>query len=120
MSSGDRSQTTADGSSAELPALVPRDGRFEGQIAIVGQTLIEGAVQGSLRGPGTLRLGSGAHIEGLIDCEKMDCRGRIIGPVTATRYVRLGPGTYFEGDLEAPAVEVDDDAIWTGHAKVGP
>ena len=53
---------------AEMPALVPENGRFEGQIAVVGETRIEGAVQGSLRGPGTLHLGESAHVEGIIDC----------------------------------------------------
>lgn len=103
----------------ELPALVPQDGRFEGQIAVVSDTRIEGAVQGSLRGPGTLHLGETAHIEGVIDCEILESRGRIVGPVKARSRARLAAGTHLEGDVEAPAIEVDDDAVWNGRARIG-
>jgi cytoskeletal protein CcmA (bactofilin family) len=103
----------------ETPALVPRDGHFEGQIAVVGRTRIDGEVLGSLRGPGTLVLGPSAHVEGPIECEVVDSSGAIFGCVTATRRVRLGPGARLEGDLEAPVLEVDDDAVWNGVARVG-
>ena len=103
----------------EMPALVPEAGRFEGQIAVVGDTRIEGAVQGSLRGPGTLHLGQSAHVEGVIDCEILESAGRIVGPVTARARARLAAGTHLEGDLDAPTIEVDDEAIWNGRARVG-
>jgi len=103
----------------EMPALVPENGRFEGQIAVVSDTRIDGAVQGSLRGPGTLHLGETAHIEGVIDCESLVSKGRIIGPVTAHSRARLAAGTHLEGDVEAPSIEVDDDAVWNGRARIG-
>lgn len=103
----------------ETPALVPRGGCFEGQIAVVGETRIDGRVLGSLRGPGMLVLGPSAHVEGPIECEVVESSGHIVGPVTARSRARLGPGTRFEGDLEAPVLEVDDDAIWNGVARVG-
>lgn len=99
--------------------LVPREGLWEGQIAIVGQTLIDGAVNGSLRGPGELVLGSGARVEGLIECDVVESQGQIVGPVVARRRARLGAGARFEGDLDAPSLEVDDDVIWNGVARVG-
>jgi cytoskeletal protein CcmA (bactofilin family) len=105
---------------SETPALVPLDGRFEGQIAVVGETRIDGQVRGSLRGPGMLVLGPSARVEGPIECEVLESSGEIVGPVLARGRARLGPGTRFEGDLEAPVLEVDDDAVWNGVARVGP
>jgi len=99
--------------------LVPRDGLWEGQVAVVGRTLIEGAVNGSLRGPGELVLSRGARVEGVIDCEVVDSQGEIIGPVVARTRAHLGPGTRLTGDLEAPVLEVDDDAEWNGAARIG-
>ena len=103
----------------EFPPLVPSNGVFEGQVAVVGDTLIAGVVHGTLRGPGTLQLAPGSRIEGVIDCEVVECRGAIIGPITARRRAHLAAGTHFEGDLEAAALEVDDEAVWTGIARVG-
>ncbi len=104
---------------ADGPPLVPEEGLFEGQIAVVGHTRIAGAVIGTLRGPGTLHLEPTAVIEGPIDCDTLESAGRIVGTVQARSRARLGPGTHFEGDLEAPVLEVDDDAIWNGEARIG-
>lgn len=103
----------------EAPPLVPAGGVFEGQIAVVGETRIDGRVQGTLRGPGALVLGPEADVEGPIDCEGVVARGRIVGPVKARACVRLGRGTRLEGDVSAPRIEVDDEARWTGKARIG-
>jgi len=104
---------------ADGPPLVPEEGLFEGQVAVVGETRIAGAVIGPLRGPGTLRLEPTAVVEGPIDCGALESTGRIVGCIRAHRRAHLGPGTHFEGDLEAPVLEVDDDAIWNGKARIG-
>lgn len=104
---------------ADGPALVPEDGVFEGQVAIVGETRIAGTVIGRLGGPGALHLSPSASIQGPIDCEVLESAGRIVGTVRARRLARLGSSAHFEGDLEAPALEVDDDAVWVGNARIG-
>jgi cytoskeletal protein CcmA (bactofilin family) len=100
-------------------ALVPRGGFFEGQIAILGQTRIEGTVRGSLRGAGELVLGREARVEGVVECDAFSSRGEMIGPVVAHTRAHLGEGAHLEGDLEGPAVEVDDGVIWNGVARIG-
>ena len=100
-------------------ALVPNGGFFEGQVAILGQTRIEGSVRGSLRGSGDLVLGREARVEGVVECDTFSSRGEMIGPVVAHTRAHLGEGAHFEGDLEGPAVEVDDDVIWNGVARIG-
>ena len=100
-------------------ALVPRGGFFEGQIAILGQTRIEGTVRGSLRGSGELVLGREARVEGAVECDAFSSRGEMIGPVVARTRAHLGEGAHFEGDLEGPAVEVYDGVIWNGVARIG-
>lgn len=104
---------------ADAPPLVPEAGLFEGQIAVVGETRIAGTVIGSLRGPGLLRLDETASVEGPVECARLDCSGRIVGRVEAHRLARLGPGAQLEGDLEAPALEVDEAAHWRGRVRIG-
>lgn len=107
-----------EGSNPEF-ALVPEGGLFEGQVAVVGQTRVEGTIRGSLRGPGSLILGPQSKVEGRIECEVLSSRGEIVGPVVARKHAHFGDGARFEGDLRAPAVEVDGDVIWNGTARVG-
>ncbi|MGB0619299.1 MAG: bactofilin family protein [Myxococcota bacterium] len=104
---------------ADGPPLVPSEGLFEGQVAVVGETRIAGAVIGTLRGPGTLRLDPSASIEGPIDCEILESAGRIVGTVQARSRARLTAGNHLEGDVEAPVLEVEDDAVWNGKARIG-
>ena len=103
--------------SVDVP-LVPPKGSFEGQVAILGRTRVEGCVRGSLRGPGELVLGPEARIEGIIEVDAVSSRGTILGPVVARIRARFGDGARFEGDLDAPRVEVDGDVVWNGVARV--
>lgn len=99
--------------------LVPRGGFFEGQVAILGRTRVEGSVRGSLRGPGELILGPDALVEGVVDCDAVSSRGTIIGPVVVRVGAFFGDGARFEGDLDAPTVEIEGDIAWIGVARVG-
>lgn len=99
--------------------LVPREGFFEGQVAIFGRTRVEGTVRGSIRGSGELILGPAARVEGLVECDVVSSRGAIVGPVIARIRAHFGDGAHFEGDLDAPVVEVQGDVVWNGVARVG-
>lgn len=103
----------------EILPLVPAGGSFEGQIALLGTTHIEGTVQGSIRGPGALVVQPEATVEGLIDCDALDCRGRVRGPVTARTHVRLAAGSEIEGDLDTPALSMHPESVWNGAARIG-
>ena len=105
--------------SPDADVLVPFGGKFDGQVAIVGPTRIEGRVRGSVRGRGDLRVGADARIEGRVECDALESDGEIQGPVAVRSRARFGPGARLDGDLEAPIVAFDEDAIWNGRAVVG-
>lgn len=100
-------------------ALVPRGGSFDGQVAIVGPTRIDGHVRGSLRGVGPLSIGSDGRVEGRVECDALESDGEIIGPVSVRTRARFGPGARLDGDLEVPVVAFDESAVWNGRAIVG-
>jgi len=99
--------------------LVPRGGFFEGMVAILGRTRVEGTIRGSLRGPGELVLGPEARVEGVVECDLVLSRGVIIGPVVARIGAHFGDGAQLDGDLDAPTVEIEGDVVWNGVARVG-
>jgi cytoskeletal protein CcmA (bactofilin family) len=66
-----------------------------------------------------LVLGPEARVEGAVECDVVSCRGVIIGPVVARIRAHFSDGAHFEGNLDAPAVEVDGDVVWNGVARVG-
>jgi len=110
-------------SGASIPparcALVPEGGVFEGQVALVGETRIDGSIRGRVRGEGRLRLGPRSRIAGVVECDEVDSEGVVQGPIRARRRLRLGPAARLEGDVEAPKMEVCPNAVWSGSARVG-
>ena len=88
-------------------------------VAVLGETRVEGTVRGSLRGPGELVIGPDARVEGAVECSVVSSRGTIVGPVVARSRAHFGDGAHFDGDLDAPVVEVDGDVVWNGVARVG-
>lgn len=100
-------------------SLVPREGFFEGQVAVHGRTYIDGTIRGSVRGSGEVVLGPEARIDGVIECDVISSRGVIVGPVVARISAHFGRGAHFEGDLDAPVVKIDSDVVWIGAARVG-
>lgn len=109
-----------DGGSSDVLGgpLVPRGGAFDGQVAIVGPTRIEGSVRGSIRGNGDLTVGPGARIEGRVECDALDSQGEIVGPVRARTRARFSAGARLDGDLEVPVMVFEDDAILNGRATI--
>jgi len=105
--------------SGERCPLVPKGGEFEGQVAVLGETYIEGSVRGSLRGPGELVLAGSSRVEGLIECEVIASQGEIVGPILARSRAHLADGARIDGDVEAPIVLVDDEVVWNGRARIG-
>lgn len=106
------------GHSGRVP-LVPAGGVFEGQVAVLGETRIDGSVLGTLRGSGRLELSRDARVDGIIECEELRSQGAIVGRVVAHFRARLGPGAVMDGDLNTPRLEVSESAIWNGVAHVG-
>lgn len=100
-------------------ALVPEGGVFEGQVAVAGPTRIDGTVRGTLRGSGALLIGPNGQVEGKIDCAEVMSEGAVTGPIIAEHRACLGSGAHFEGDLTAPVLEVHDEAVWIGRARIG-
>ena len=100
-------------------ALVPEGGVFEGQVALVGETRIDGWVRGRLRGEGRLLLGPRGRIEGVLECDEIDSEGVVQGPIHARERLRLGPAARLDGDVETPRMEVCPSAVWSGSARVG-
>ena len=120
MGAGDKSDQGPGelGDIRDVP-LVPREGFFEGMVAILGRTRVEGTIRGSLRGPGELVLGPEARVEGVVECDRVSSRGVIIGPVVARDGAHFGDGARLEGDLDTPTVEIEGDVVWNGVARVG-
>lgn len=100
---------------APKPAsLISQDLTLEGGIVGEGELHVDGVIRGDVR-VGRLTLGETGHIEGSVQAECVDIRGRIIGTVTA-KQVRLYGTAYVDGDITHEQLSVETGAFFQGRS----
>lgn len=100
---------------APKPAsLISQDLTLEGGIVGEGELHVDGVIRGDIR-VGRLTLGDTGHIEGSVQAESVDIRGRIIGTITA-KQVRLFGTAYVDGDITHEQLSVETGAFFQGRS----
>ena len=100
---------------APKPAsLISQDLTLEGGVVGEGELHVDGVIRGDVR-VGRLTLGDTGHIEGSIQAETVDIRGRIIGTITA-KQVRLFGTAYVDGDITHEQLSVETGAFFQGRS----
>ena len=103
-------------SDARSPAtVIGRGTRVEGRVQFSGALLVEGSVQGEVRGsgeaPATLALGREGRIVGAVAAVDLRSQGRIEGNVTEAGAVELLAESSTSGELSYASLEVRRGAV---------
>jgi cytoskeletal protein CcmA (bactofilin family) len=95
-------------------SLISQDLTVEGAIIGEGELHLDGVIRGDVR-VGRLTLGDTGHVEGAIQAETVDVRGRVIGSITA-KQVRLYGTAYVDGDITHEQLSVETGAFFQGRS----
>jgi len=95
-------------------SLISQDLTVEGAIIGEGELHLDGVIRGDVR-VGRLTLGDTGHVEGAIQAETVDVRGRVIGSITA-KQVRLYGTAYVDGDITHEQLSVESGAFFQGRS----
>src|ERR1700733_1483718 len=76
-----------------------------GDLASDGDVQLDGALRGDLK-VGHLSLGETGQVEGTIEAETVEVRGRVVGAISA-RVVRLFATAQGEGEITPPQLAID-------------
>lgn len=95
-------------------SLISQDLTVEGAIVGEGELHLDGMIRGDVR-VGRLTLGDTGHVEGAIQAETVDVRGRVIGSITA-KQVRLYGTAYVDGDITHEQLSVETGAFFQGRS----
>jgi cytoskeletal protein CcmA (bactofilin family) len=101
------------------PPLIPAGGRFVGQLAVRGEALVEGELEGMVEGEGRLVVGSAGRVVGPVSVDELHVSGEVEGDVTTRVRVCLDGGATLRGTLETRLLEVADGAVLEGPCRVG-
>ncbi|KQW71467.1 cell shape determination protein CcmA [Phenylobacterium sp. Root77] len=108
------SANTGERKAPKPASLISQDITLEGGIVGEGELHVDGVIRGDVR-VGRLTLGDTGHIEGSVQAETVDIRGRIIGTVTA-KQVRLFGTAYVDGDITHEQLSVESGAFFQGRS----
>ncbi|HEY0436451.1 MAG TPA: polymer-forming cytoskeletal protein [Phenylobacterium sp.] len=99
-------------------SLVAENVSVVGDLVSDGDVQLDGALRGDLR-VGHLSLGETGQVEGAIEAETVEVRGRVVGTISA-RVVRLFATAQVDGDITHSQLSIDAGAHFAGRSvKLG-
>ena len=91
---------------------------IKGSVKFSDQLLIDGEVEGAIDSTGALTIAENGFIRGEIRAKSVKLQGKVEGNISATERCELLAGCTLHGDVEAPRLVVDENAVFLGSAKV--
>lgn len=90
---------------------------FEGNITGGGELNVDGTVRGDIR-VGRLVVGETGNVEGSVQGDYVEIRGRVVGGVTG-KQVKLMSTAYVDGDISHEQLSIDVGAYFQGRCLQG-
>jgi cytoskeletal protein CcmA (bactofilin family) len=94
------------------PSLLGPDLVVEGRLSGAGEVHVDGRVIGEVR-LGRLTLGESGFVEGSIEAEHVDIRGRVAGTIQAVS-VRIAASAHVEADITHQQLSMEAGAFFQG------
>jgi cytoskeletal protein CcmA (bactofilin family) len=105
--------------SAQSPGFLSRGVSIKGTVKFRNELVIDCDVEGSIDSSGTLTIAENGFIRGEVRAKSVKLRGKVEGNISATERCELLAGCTLHGDVDAPRLVVDENAIFLGSAKIG-
>ncbi len=91
---------------------------FEGHFEFTGIAQITGKLIGDITSGGTLVIGEKGDVSGKINVSELKSAGTISGEVSARQKITLYKSAVMTGNLETPALEVEEGASLEGEIRM--
>ncbi|MBS0296216.1 MAG: polymer-forming cytoskeletal protein [Proteobacteria bacterium] len=101
----------------KAPSMLASDLTFEGNITGAGDLHIDGTVRGDVK-VGRLTVGETGNVEGNVQAEYVEVRGRVVGGVNG-KQVKLMSTAYVDGDISHEQLSIDVGAYFQGRCLQG-
>lgn len=98
----------------KVASLLSADLTIEGSIEGEGELQLDGVVRGDVR-VARLSVGETGHVDGAVQAELVEVRGRIVGSITA-KQVRLYGTAYVDGDITHEQLSIESGAYFQGRS----
>lgn len=93
-------------------SVLASDLTFEGNVTGPGELQVDGSVRGDVR-VGRLVVGETGNIEGSVQADQVEVRGRVVGAISG-KQVKLSGSAYVDGDISHEQLSIDVGAFFQG------
>jgi cytoskeletal protein CcmA (bactofilin family) len=98
----------------KVASLIADDIVIEGHVVGEGELHVDGVIRGDVRVP-RLSIGESGRVEGAIEADTVEARGRVVGSITA-RQVKLAATSHIDGDITHEQLTMETGAFFQGRS----
>ncbi len=106
------------GTRGDLTAFIDEGSEIEGKYSFSGTVMVNGKLHGEIESSDTLIIGEKGVVNANIRVGTLIVSGELVGNVAASERVELKRGARVFGDVEAPAVVIEDGVLFEGHCRM--
>ena len=111
--------SSSGGGMGNLTAFIDQGSEFEGKLSFKDTVRIDGKFSGEITSDNTLIVGESGEIQATIHSVCVVISGLVEGDVHATEQIILHKTAVVNGDLESPAIMMEEGAQLNGSVKMG-
>ena len=102
----------------EFETIIGPSVKVKGDFHGVGDIIIEGMVEGSLKTNGNLKIGQKAKVTADVEAKGAKIGGEVRGNVKIKEYLEISATAMIIGDIEAASMSVEKGAILNGKCSM--
>ena len=106
---------TTDVTGGDATSVISAEVSITGKLTSEGAVHVDGRIDGAVACR-ALKVGTGGHLKGEIDCDEVTVEGQVDGNIRA-RQVYLGAGAQVRGDIEHSALDILPGAYFEGRVS---
>jgi cytoskeletal protein CcmA (bactofilin family) len=104
----------------DCPTVLGTDTNFKGELTYEKGVQIQGRFEGKISTGGRLHITKEARVQADVEAATITVEGEVRGNLTATDRVELKATARCEGDVRASKLVMEEGAVLSGQATVGP
>ena len=102
----------------EAPTVIGKDAVVKGELTSENDMLIEGRVEGKIRGAHRVVIGESGNVQAQVQARVVSVRGEVHGDCEATKTVEITATGKVFGNISAEAIVVAEGATFRGSSKM--
>ncbi len=102
-----------------IDTVLGEDVEFEGDVTFERSLIVKGDVKGTVTASGILYVDERATVSAQVEVERLRCKGRVTGDVTARAGVELYSTATVAGDVATPELAMESGSRLNGRCIMG-